>query len=62
MNGQIDEVRIYNRALSASEVQQLYTSNTTREHIQRMCFGHTNEQFVCNMAWDTGGTTGNNMV
>jgi hypothetical protein len=28
MNGGVDDIRVYNRALSASEVQHLYTLGT----------------------------------
>lgn len=27
-----------------------------------MCFGNTNEQYVCNQSWSAGGTTSNNIV
>ncbi len=38
LNGSIDEVRIYNRALSASEVQELYMSNLNKYDTDKWSF------------------------
>jgi hypothetical protein len=41
--GAIDEVRIYNRALSPEEIQQLYTGTTTQEDTQPDSFRFTDQ-------------------
>jgi large repetitive protein len=40
LDGGIDDVRVYNRALSAAEVTQLYTTNnTTLSRVTQLNFG-----------------------
>ncbi len=35
LNGIIDEVRVYNRALSASEIQELYNQGTRKAQFRK---------------------------
>lgn len=58
-NGSIDEVRIYNRAISAAEVTQLYQKNTIIENVQSLCLSNTVESTACNYQYQW--TAGNNM-
>ncbi len=62
MSGSIDEVRIYNRAISATEVTQLYNTNTIKENILYICLAHNIEAYTCNQPRQSPwGTAGNNL-
>ncbi len=58
-DGGIDEVRIYNRALSDGEISQLYNSNTIKENVSSLCLSNTIEWTACNYQYQW--TAGNNM-
>ncbi len=48
LNGQLDDVRIYNRALSESEIQELYTSPSCVAH-QRIDID--SDGYFCDLLW-----------
>lgn len=58
--GNLDNIHIYNRGLSAAEIMQLYQSSTLKENVRDLCLSNPSETTACNYQYQ--GTVGNNML